>query len=99
MDASHPAVQQEQPAELDYIAYAATREQVEAAVEQNEPAALDGLVAYLCRAIAMEHGATPVQADERGEACAALFTEVLAETNSHAHAMVAAVTRARITSV
>ena len=48
-------------------------------------------------AIAMEHGSTPAQADERGEACAALFTEVLAETSSHAHAIVAAVTRARLT--
>jgi len=55
-------------------------------------------VAYLCRTIAVEHGAAPVQADAKGEDCAALFNEVLAETGSHAHAMVAAVTRARITS-
>jgi hypothetical protein len=98
MDASHPATQQEQSADLEYIAYSATREQTEALIEQNTPAALDGLVAYLCRTIATEHGATPAQAVTRGEDAAILFNEVLSETGSHAHAMVAAVTRTRITS-
>ena len=97
MEAQTCAAEQQAFDELTDTKYAAGRELTESLLEEHHYAALVGLVAYTCRAIAMEHGSTPAQADERGEACAALFTEVLAETSSHAHAIVAAVTRARLT--